>query len=185
MNNIKNVFLTGAIKCGKSTLVNKILGKLNVSYSGYRTLPYFINDLHQGFYIESCIENENICKPISVKIEGYRMIPIIETFEIIGVDILKRSIDDLSSRFILLDEIGFLEKEAYEFKKKIKKCLDSQKFVIGVLRKMENEFFDHIKNRKDTLIMDIENIDYEFRGEVCNNIIDLFKEYERKQGNFI
>ena len=178
MNNINNIFLTGAIKCGKSTLVNKILEELNLSYSGYRTLPYFINDLHQGFYIESCIEN--ICKPISVKIEGYKMIPILEAFEIIGVDILKRSIDSLNSKIILLDEIGFLEKEAYRFKDEIKKCLDSQKFVIGVLRKMEDEFFDYIKERKDTLVIDIENIDYEFRGEICNNIINLCKEHERK-----
>jgi nucleoside-triphosphatase len=179
MENIKNVFLTGAIKCGKSTLVNKILEKLNLSYSGYRTLPYFINGLHQGFYIEGYIENENICKPISVKIEGYKMIPILEAFEIIGVDIVKRSIDSLNSKIILIDEIGFLEKEAYKFKEEIKKCLDSQKFVIGVLRKMEDEFFDYIKDREDTLVIDIENIDYEFRGKICNNIIDLFKEYER------
>jgi nucleoside-triphosphatase len=180
MENIKNIFLTGAIKCGKSTLVNKILEKLNLSYSGYRTLPYFIKDLHQGFYIEGYIENENICKPISVKIEGYKMVPIRETFEIIGVDILKTSIESLNSKIILLDEIGFLEREAYDFKKEIVNCLDSNKFVIGVVRKMEDEFFDYIKDRKDTLIIDIENIDYEFRGEICNNIIDLFKEHERK-----
>ncbi|BCZ44740.1 hypothetical protein psyc5s11_08070 [Clostridium gelidum] len=86
---IKNVFLTGLIKCGKSTLINNILDKLNKSYSGYRTLPYYINNVQQGFYIEGCMENENICKPISVKIEDYKMIPIVETFEIIGVNIIE------------------------------------------------------------------------------------------------
>jgi nucleoside-triphosphatase len=178
--NIKNVFLTGSIKCGKSTLINSILQKLNISYSGYRTLPYYINDMQQGFYIQGYIENENICKPISVKIEDYKMIPIIETFEIVGVNILKKSIESLNSKIVLLDEIGYLEREAYKFKDEIIKCLDSNKFVIGVLRKMDDKFLNYIKDRKDTLVIDIENIDYEFRGEICNNIMDIFKGHERK-----
>ena len=176
---IKNVFLTGSIKCGKSTLINNILEKLNTSYSGYRTLPYYINNVQQGFYIEGCMENENICKPISVKIEDYKMIPIVETFEIIGVNILKKSVEDLKSEIILLDEIGFLEKEAYKFKKEIINCLDNNKFVIGVLRKMNDEFIDYIKRREDTLVIDIENIDYESREDVCNNIISIINEEER------
>lgn len=61
---IKNVFLTESIKCGKSTLINSILKKLNISYSGYRTVPYYINNIQQGFYIQRYIENENICKQI-------------------------------------------------------------------------------------------------------------------------
>lgn len=178
--NIKNVFLTGSIKCGKSTLINSTLQKLNISYSGYRTLPYYINDMQQGFYIQGYIENQNICKPISVKIEDYKMIPIVETFEFIGVHILRKSIEDLSSEIILLDEIGYLEKEAYKFKKEIIKCLDNNKFVMGVLRKMNDEFFDYIKGREDTLVIDIENIDYESREDICNNIIQIFGKEKSK-----
>ena len=35
---------------------------------------------------------------------------------------------------------------------------------------MNDEFFEDIKRREDTLIINIENIDYEYRGEICNNI---------------
>ncbi|SHI73618.1 nucleoside-triphosphatase [Clostridium cavendishii DSM 21758] len=175
---IKNVFVTGRKKCGKSTLINNILNELNITYSGYRTLPYYINNVQQGFYIHGYIENENICKPISVKIQDYKMVPIIETFEFIGVDILKKSIEASNSKLILLDEIGFLEKEAYKFKKEIIRCLDNNKFVLGVLRKMNDEFLNYIKGREDTLVIDIENIDYKDRKEMLKNIVNILKKEE-------
>lgn len=62
---------------------------------------------------------------------------------------------------------------------KIINCLDNNKFVIGVLRKMNDEFIDYIKRREDTLVIDIENIDYESREDICNNIISIINEEER------
>ena len=66
-----------------------------------------------------------------------------------------------------------------KFKKEIINCLDNNKFVIGVLRKMNDEFIDYIKRREDTLVIDIENIDYESREDICNNIISIINEEER------
>ena len=44
---------------------------------------------------------------------------------------------------------------------------------------MNDEFIDYIKRREDTLVIDIENIDYESREDICNNIISIINEEER------
>lgn len=154
---MKNIFLTGISGCGKSTLINKILDTLNIKYSGYRTKPYFIKDLNKGFYMEGYIKAKNNFSPISVKFENKKPIPILETFEVLGCEILRKSIKYSNTKLILMDEIGVLEDSALEFKKEIINCLESKKIVLGVIKKKDNDFLNYLKNRKDIIVFDIEN----------------------------
>ena len=170
----KNIFLTGKKRSGKSTMINNILNELDVNYSGYRTLPYYINNEARGFYLNGyvdCVGNN----PISIKIGEEKCIPIIESFEVVGVSILEKSIEFSNTKLILLDEIGRLESNAYTFKKRIVEALDSEKVVLGVLQKAENEFLIDIIKREDTVVFDIDNLtNYEI-NEVNKKILDIIK----------
>ena len=189
---VRNIFLTGKKRSGKSTLINNILKELNINYSGYRTLPYYIKDEGRGFYINGYVDCVGNYSPISIKVGEEKCIPIIDTFEIIGTSILEKSIEDKNSELILLDEIGRLETKAEAFKAGIIKVLDSRKIVLGVLQKVDNDFLKDIKNREDTLVFDIDDLVQEEKKELYLKIVtDLRyilerwgKHYEKVQKNY-
>ncbi len=174
---MKNIFLTGISGCGKTTLINKILDDLNIKYSGYRTKPYYIKDLNKGFYMEGYIKSTNNFSPISIKFENKKPIPILETFEVLGCEILRESINDLNSKLILMDEIGVLEDKALNFKKEIIRSIESQKIVLGVIKKKDNEFLNYLKERKDIVVFDIENTTNKQLEEIYFYIINEIKNY--------
>ena len=174
---MKNIFLTGISGCGKTTLINKILDDLNIKYSGYRTKPYYIKDLNKGFYMEGYIKSTNNFSPISIKFENKKPIPILETFEVLGCEILRESINDLNLKLILMDEIGVLEDKALNFKKEIIRSIESQKIVLGVIKKKDNEFLNYLKERKDIVVFDIENTTNKQLEEIYFYIINEIKNY--------
>lgn len=174
---MKNIFLTGISGCGKTTLINKILDDLNIKYSGYRTKPYYIKDLNKGFYMEGYIKSTNNFSPISIKFENKKPIPILETFEVLGCEILRESINDLNSKLILMDEIGVLEDKALNFKNEIIRSIESQKIVLGVIKKKDNEFLNYLKERKDIVVFDIENTTNKQLEEIYFYIINEIKNY--------
>ena len=174
---MKNIFLTGISGCGKTTLINKILDDLNIKYSGYRTKPYYIKDLNKGFYMEGYIKSTNNFSPISIKFENKKPIPILETFEVLGCEILRESINDLNLKLILMDEIGVLEDKALNFKKENIRSIESQKIVFGVIKKKDNEFLNYLKERKDIVVFDIENTTNKQLEEIYFYIINEIKNY--------
>lgn len=56
---------------------------------------------------------------------------------------------------ILIDELGFFENDAINFKKKIIEVLESDTKVIGVLKKKDTEFLNSIKQRADVLVIEV------------------------------
>jgi len=174
----KNIFITGKRNCGKSTLLNNILKEINLNYSGYKTLPYYVEGVESGYYLKSLAKHEKLSTIISVKVDKFHVIPIIENFNLIGSKVLKHSRENKKSNIIILDEVGFLENNSKEFKDEIIKCLECNKLVLGVLKKYNVEFLKNIANRKDTLVIDIENILYENRKILKDYLINLIKGYE-------
>lgn len=157
MNNIfKNILFTGKRNIGKSTLVNEILLENPIGYGGFRTLPYYIKGEEAGYYME-CYCDEIISNPpISFKIGEKKPVSIKEAFDLIGVDILEKSLVDNKRKIILLDEIGVLEECSPKFKDKIIEVLMSDKPCLGVIKKKDSEFLNDIRSLKNTLIIDLE-----------------------------
>lgn len=152
---MNNIFLTGEKRVGKSTIINKTIKDLNINPSGFKTLPYYKNGTMVGYYMKSLLDsdtcNQNI---VSIK-KGTKYIPLTETFENEGVKLLKDSLE-CEEKVILMDELGFFEREAYLFQTTVFNCLDSSKVVIGVLKKKHVLFLEEIKNRKDIVIIDVD-----------------------------
>ena len=165
--NIKNILLTGEIKVGKSTIINKIIDEYfeDCVILGFKTLPFYESDELKGYYIEDQFKkgvkhNErNIVGRVLEK--EHRCYGIKNTFENEGVDILNTALN-IESDLILLDELGFFENDSEKFKKRIIEVFESSKRVIGVLKKKDTEFLNSIKSRNDILIIEVDknNRDY-------------------------
>ena len=85
------------------------------------------------------------------KVTGYT-----DVFDTIGTEILDESLR--YSELIVMDEIGFLEEKAELFKNKITEVLDSNKFVIGVIKDFDkkSKLLDMIRKRKDVSIITVD-----------------------------
>lgn len=151
---VKNIFITGEKGIGKSTLINRLIEEINLEVSGFKTLPYEIENQRMGFYLKGLVEASDFInnRPISIQDSQTSCIPITETFETLGVEVLRKSLKD-SHPIIVMDELGRLERMAKEFNQEVYKVLDSHKMVLGVLQQVSVPLLEAIKQREDTLIL--------------------------------
>ena len=168
----KHIFLTGEKQVGKSTVIGKVLESLDVKVEGFCTLPYQIDGQTKGYYLHSLNpmnEYENN-SPISIRVGLQKNKSIPETYETLGVKILKELQGD---GIILLDEIGKLENKAFIFQQEVFKCLDKYKQVIGVLQKTNSPLVEAISKREDVVVLTVTK---ENRDEIPQKIIELLKQ---------
>lgn len=157
---MRNVFLTGQVKIGKSTIVNKVLADLSGPVRGFRTLPYYRKRFKEGFVIReinvselkprNSYENYLICR----RSEKWKMVPLANTFETKGVAILQKSLES-SPTLIVMDELGTLESEAINFQEKVLECLAAKIPVLGVIKDKKNPFLDSIREREDVILLNV------------------------------
>lgn len=151
---MKNIFLTGEIQVGKSTLLNKVISNLKGSIGGFQTNRTVSNDSKE-FFIHSLLDKNYINKIATILFNENKtkVIPYTKSFEEIADSIIRKSIN--ISDVIVLDELGFLESNAMNFQKSIFEALDSSKLVIGVLKARSTPFLDKIRERNDVIIYEV------------------------------
>lgn len=169
--NMKNIFITGNKQTGKSTLINNIISNAGLDCSGFLTLPYHIGGKRRGYYLHGVagIPDEENDVPITAQPDGSSFYAINETFENLGVRILKSSLQD-KSKIIVMDEIGVAEGCSRDFIRYVENCLDSNKFVLGVLKQSDCSHIHKIKNRRDVLVFVLEGDNHEY---IYNKILKL------------
>ncbi|ATW24916.1 hypothetical protein DCMF_09155 [Candidatus Formimonas warabiya] len=153
---INNIFLTGKIQMGKSTLINRILAGFPGKVAGFRTLPYVENGQINGFYIESISEKP---RPKELAFiarcrdnDHWEAFPLI--FEQLGTSILKNSLAQ-EPDLIILDELGFFERNAMQFHIQVFEVLNSPIPVLGVLKQYDDKFLNAIRRREDVELITI------------------------------
>ena len=137
---MNNILVTGEVQIGKSTVVGKVLDMLKQDYSlnigGYRGIRHTIKEGDNtivSFDINS-IKNNSSYKILEDKIiDGKDNVTIYsESFEEYSVK-LKEDLENCD--LIILDEIGFAERNSPKYLGVLKEVLDSDKIVFGVLKK--------------------------------------------------
>jgi len=158
---MKNILICGPPGVGKTTLIKKILEKLNLKAGGFYTEEIKENNRRVGFKIISLDNQEGILAHIRVK--GMKRVGRygvnIDDLEDIGVKSLDRALrnEDL----VIIDEIGKMEIFSDKFKEKVLACLNSEKFVLATIGIGGDKFVSKIKERKDIVLftINIENRD--------------------------
>lgn len=152
----RHLFLTGEKQVGKSTLLRKLIDARRLDCSGFETQAFYLNGERRGFTLHGRVEmppyeNDCIC---CARIEENRSVPVLPVFDINGANILRKSLSS-ASPFILMDELGKLERKSESFIGQIIACLDSDKRVLGVLQKCRSDHIEAIMQREDVSIITV------------------------------
>jgi nucleoside-triphosphatase len=149
-----NIFLTGQIQIGKSTVLNKVLSLLEykkaAKFGGFST--FHISECRDVFI--AAFGEEKIIDDAH-KIATWQnncMQPHDDVFNQLGKNILQNS---KSADFIIMDELGYLEKNAESFKQEVFQCLQSNIPCIGILRKANIAWHQPIYQDDNTKIIEV------------------------------
>ena len=156
MRGKRHLFLTGARQVGKSTLLRALIARESLACAGFETKPLCVDGERRGFIMHGLVPMPpfvNDCV-ISVRLGERRAVPVLPAFEENGVEILRRSLAS-DAPFLLMDELGRLERDATAFATQVKACLDSSKRVLGVLQRCDAPLMAEIAAREDVLILTV------------------------------
>lgn len=152
----RHIFLTGARQVGKSTILRGLMKRRGLDCAGFETQPFYIGDERRGFTLHGRVDMppyENDCI-VCVRVGERRSVPVLPVFEENGVDILKRSLES-ESPWLLMDELGRLEREAAQFCAQVLACLDSGKRVLGVLQACDAPLVCAVRAREDVSVIEV------------------------------
>ena len=152
----RHIFLTGARQVGKSTILRGLMKRRGLDCAGFETQPFYIGNERRGFTRHGRVDMppyENDCI-VCVRVGERRSVPVLPVFEENGVDILKRSLES-ESPWLLMDELGRLERDAARFCAQVLACLDSGKRVLGVLQACDAPLVCAVRAREDVSVIEV------------------------------
>ncbi|MGN1350775.1 MAG: nucleoside-triphosphatase [Anaerovoracaceae bacterium] len=172
-----NVFLTGDVQVGKSTAIRRFLEENNISVCGFRTCLNRENyQLNMEIIGKQGSENLLVAER---KTEGGPPVPDLAAFDEGGR--LLGEMDLTGASMLLMDELGYMERNALEFRGAVAELLDSGIPVVGVLRnKPEGPFWEMIHEHPETVLLTVTR---ENRDEMPRIVASYFPELTgRKAG---
>ena len=163
-----NVFLTGNVQVGKSTVIKRFLEKENISPLGFTTHL----DRSTGVLTIKIIGKDGDREiKAAAPIGGSRPVPDIEAFDRAGKMLTDMDISDCD--MLIMDELGFMERDAHVFTDAVPAMLDRGIRTVGVLRnKPDGPFWDMLHERDDTVIL---TVDEENRDDIPDIIARYMK----------
>ncbi len=150
----ENILLTGPPRCGKSTLIEKLIHQINRPATGFFTREIREGGHRKGFSIitldgkEGILAQEESKSPVRVGKYG------------INIDELNRiavpaMIPSKPEEIVIIDEIGKMECYSPLFRETLVKTLDSANLVVGSIALKGGPFIQKIKGRKDLLLVTV------------------------------
>ncbi len=152
---MNNLLLTGVPGIGKTTIIKKVVGSLEMDKGGFYTEEIRENNRRVGFKLISFLGEEGILAHINSK-SKYRVGKYgvnVEVFERVGIPALIDAIHN--KELIVIDELGRMELFSLPFQKVVIEALDSPKPLLGVIQLHRNRFLDGIRKRPDVRIIEV------------------------------
>ena len=170
----KHIFLTGAVQSGKSTVMEKVLAALNVTVGGFRSGSG--PDRHESdrwLYLWDAAGEpvyDETHRVAHITPENRQSFP--EQFNALGCAALRHAADS-DADLILMDECGFLERDAAEFQTEVLRTLDGDIPVFGVVRLRSSGWTDAIRNHPKVSLITVTE---ENRDELPEQITPLLQQ---------
>jgi len=171
---MKNILLTGNPGIGKTTIIKKIVSRID-SAGGFLTEEIRKNNIRKGFKIVTLDGKEGVLASCDIKTDyrvGKYYVNIADLENIAGKSI-EHCVSDKNIEFIVIDEIGKMELFSQRFQKAVISALNSQKKVIGTIKEKPNTFTDEIKKRQDVKVI---YVTIENRDAIVDKILTDIKE---------
>jgi nucleoside-triphosphatase len=152
---MKNIFVTGRPRIGKTTLILKVLKELNLKANGFYTKEIREGTLRLGFAITNLKGETKTFAHVNFsgnyRVGKYKV--DIAALEEIGVKVIEEGIS--KKQLIIIDEIGKMELYSDKFQKAVIKALDSKSPVLGTITKSQLPFVKKMKSRKDVKLLEM------------------------------
>ncbi len=149
----KNILITGSPRCGKSTLIEKVVRALERSATGFFTREMTEKGRRTGFEIvtlagkKGLLAHESVEGPLRVGKYGVSL----EALEGIAVPSM---IPSTSEEIVVIDEIGKMECFSPLFCETLVRTLDTPNLVLGSITMTKGvPFIQKIKSRPDVLLI--------------------------------
>jgi len=175
-----NLFITGLIRSGKSTLLKEVVDPVKNLTGGFFVQRLFVNGESKAFRLvdiaaEDYWPNRDVaasaCFKDLIMVAEEKKTVYYDVFKTIGVPALQQAVN--AKKLVLMDELGRLELKVPEFTETVWAILDREIPVLGVLKKESNSFLDRIKQRQDVTVFDLDVRD---RYQVKENILKFLKD---------
>ncbi|MFB0566171.1 MAG: NTPase [Candidatus Aminicenantaceae bacterium] len=169
---MKNLLISGLPRCGKTTLIKKIIDNQSTSdkFGGFITEEIREKGERVGFKIISFPEREEgfLARkgfPSRCHLGSYGV--NFEHLEKIGVASIQRAL--ALGKIVVVDEIGKMELFSKKFKYILAQALNSPQKVLATIMERKNEFADKVKGRYDVKLIilnqdNFQNVFYEVQN---------------------
>jgi nucleoside-triphosphatase len=135
------LFLTGERGVGKSTIVRRVAGALDVPVGGFTTERLFTGGRHSGFVLKDLMDGRTAI--IAELDDRGALVSRPEGFEGAGVNAIEGAV--AGRRLVVMDELGFLERDAPRFREAVLRALGLPVAVLGVLKELRDPFLEKVK----------------------------------------
>lgn len=167
---MKHIIICGSRGVGKSTLIRKLIGKTGFPISGFITKKSeSAGDGTSSIYIYPASESTQLYRKSEQNLIGKcnnrRMLEAHpEVFDSIGCLLLSK-IDERG--IIIMDELGFLESEAFSFQRRVLELLDGDTLVIAAIKNKNISFLNRIRSHRKC---DVYKINEENRDQLFEKL---------------
>ena len=167
----KNIFLTGAPSCGKTTVIKKLIAMLDAPAKGFyteeerdavRRIGFLMKTLDgkEAYLAHQDIESEFRIRRYGVGIENIKKLAV-------------PAIEPQSGMIIILDEIGKMECFSEKFREAALSALDSPNIVVGTITLGGDDFIRGVKERDD---LELTEVTLENRDDLAPWIFERIRE---------
>ena len=155
---MKNLFLTGEVGVGKSTVISKTLALLPpLVCGGFRTVSdaSCTEGARFDVFIEEVWEQtpHDDAHRVGIRSGTGCMTPYPAVFDNIGASIL--AFPPEGAELILMDELGVMERGAKEFCMAVLKVLDGNIPVLGVIKPKHTAFLDTVRSHERSVLFEV------------------------------
>ena len=167
----RNILITGPPRCGKSTLIEKVVSGIERPVTGFFTREIKEEGRRVGFSIntldgrEGILAHQNIGGQFSVG--KYRI--NLEDIEAIAIPSM---IPARKEEIVVIDEIGKMECFSPLFRETLIRVLNLPNWIIGSIAQKGDLFIQRIKKRGDVMVIEITP---QNRNIELHKILELFK----------
>jgi nucleoside-triphosphatase THEP1 len=148
----KNILLTGPPRCGKSTVIEKLVNRIQRPATGFFTREIREKGRRVGFSILTLDGKEAVLAHEDSKSKrrvGKYGVHVDELDRIAVPAMIPSKLDEI----VILDEIGKMECFSPLFRETLLQTLDSAHSVVGSIAQKGSPFIEKIKERKDVLLV--------------------------------
>lgn len=147
-----NILVTGPPRCGKSTLIEKVVGRIQRPMTGFFTREMREKGKRVGFSIMTLDGKKGVLAHQGIK-SRFRAGKYGVNLDPIDHVAVPSMIPARAEEIVVIDEIGKMECFSPLFREMLVKVLDSKNSVLGSIAMKGDQFIQKVKEREDVLLV--------------------------------